>query len=63
MIFTSSRQMKGGCGCNGGRRKTMKKQKKRHHRKTMRGGSMIVDAAMAVGALGLYQYFVGSKSK
>ena len=56
--------MKGGCGCAGGRRKTMKKQKsRRHHRKTMRGGSLIVDAAMAVGALGLYQYFVGSKSK
>ena len=54
--------MKGGCACAGGRRKTVKKS--RHsRRKTMRGGNMIVNAAMAVGALGLYQYFVGSKSK
>jgi hypothetical protein len=56
--------MKGGCACAGGRRKTVKKHHRhRSHKKTMRGGNMIVNAAMAVGALGLYQYFVGSKSK
>lgn len=52
---------KGGCGCAGGRRrKTHKKHRggRRHKTHKQRGGGLIEDSVIALGALGLYQYFV-----
>lgn len=56
-------QQEGGCGCSGGRRrKTHKKHvSRRKTHKKQRGGGMIEDAVIAIGALGLYQYFVKPK--
>jgi hypothetical protein len=52
----------GGCGCawGGGRRKTHKGHRGGRRRKThkQRGGGIIEDSVLALGALGLYQYFV-----
>ena len=54
----------GGCGCSGGgrRRKTHKKHvSRRKTRRAQRGGGVVEDAVIALGALGLYQYFVNPK--
>lgn len=55
---------KAGCPCNGGgrRRKTRRGKKIRRARKTVkRGGGMIEDAVIGLGALGLYSYFAKKK--
>jgi hypothetical protein len=57
-------QQDGGCGCAGGgrRRKTHKKHvSRRKTQKKQRGGGLVEDAVLAIGALGLYQYFVKPK--
>jgi nitroreductase len=48
----------GTCATGGRRRKTSKSGGRRHRRRTHRGGSMLGDALLAAGALGLYSYFV-----
>lgn len=59
-------KQEGGCGCaGGGRRKTHKKHTagRRKTHKKQRGGGLVEDAVIALGALGLYQYFVKPKRK
>jgi hypothetical protein len=52
---------KGGCACGGGRRRSKTHKKRVSRRKTQRGGGLVEDAVLAIGALGLYQYFVNPK--
>lgn len=57
-------QQTAGCGCTGGRRRKTHKggRRTRKHRKTVkRGGGIIEDTVIGLGALGLYHYFKKNK--
>lgn len=61
-------QQTAGCGCEGGRRRKSKTRKggrrtrRSHARKSVkRGGGIVEDAVIGLGALGLYSYFAKKK--